>query len=318
LGIASKLAAFSEETISRYMCWEKPETAGWWDQFCEERPEKLSTAVRQLKAADDLNPQKRRYKTIGELYHLIESAFTSIPEDVLFIGPQKAQITNSLIPFVPPLVPVLARESACQAIDLIIREGEGLPSGPTTDCHFTYFTQIHKELQAEQAREPQFQPAWPVIENPLYDFHRDSAMPEANIITDSSTRQVGEIFTATYDLMIQILMRLFSNNGETEEQLKTLATASMEMMTSCLRPVGVMLTRMPAGYQYPHKAAGPSFEIYSDTQPLPHLRSAWTYFHERMREIADQCQNLGQNPNMPQGLKRVAIVQQAMVDQFIL
>lgn len=332
LGIESELAPFNKETIERFKEWETPE---WL------KPPKMRAPIL---------PPDRKYSTIGELYNLIDSAFKRDDAQKWFIGPKEAQIDNSLFPFVPPLIAITSPEKARAAIKLIIEEGEGTPP-PTAEntplevspeSHYAVYSKILEELE-----ENDFGAGWPVAKNPLYNFHYDdvSVQGESGVtmISFPETRKIGELFTATYDLMCQFLMRLFASTDETPEMLRTLATATMEIMTGALKPLGEILCRMPVDDGGPqpfdvdaiprYVAAGPSFEMYSDTQPLPHMRSAWIFFHERLLELADYCQAISQSPsivafahgprafvpitkNLPNQLFEVAAVLQSMVDRF--
>ncbi|MFZ5816264.1 MAG: ferritin-like domain-containing protein [Bacillota bacterium] len=328
LGLPSELAPFSLETIERYKKWEEPE---FLEPPTTEAP---------------LMPRDLTYKTIGELYHIIETAFRRPDAQRWLIGPARAQVTNQLFPFQPPVIAVTNPEAACRAVQLIVEEGEGTP--PRADgsqqidpnSHYGIFSAIVEGLKEEP---PGFAPAWATVHNPIYHRHYDAVTPEgahqAVMVEHPATRAVGELFNALYDLMCQWLMRLFAHTEESDEQLRILATSSMELMSMALQPVGIMLTRMPVAVQpvadaeglYP--TAGPSFEMYSFTQPLPHMGAAWTFFHERIREIADHCQILCHDEaitrfaasqwafspvqrNIPHTLFEVAAVLETMIDRF--
>ncbi|HWQ12915.1 MAG TPA: ferritin-like domain-containing protein [Roseiflexaceae bacterium] len=304
LGMPSSLAAFGVETLRRYACWERPEEPGFWDQLCAGLAD---PALAAPAPADPLDADERRYRTIAELYHLIDSAFDAIPAARLFVGPPAAQVGPELIPFRPPLIRVSDAQAAHAAIRLIVVEGEGTP-GHTEHSHFARFYRILTELRQALQEDPAFEPAWPVLDNPLFDAHTDSYTPGANRVTDPLTRRVGMLFTACYDLMLQLLMRLFGHGGEDTAQLRTLANACMSLMTGAIRPLGVILTRMPAGAAFPGRTAGPSFETYLDTQPSPHRSSAWAVARERFGQIADDCEVVARLPGAPGGLREVALL----------
>lgn len=289
LGIESELAPFGLETIERYVEWEKPDWVGG------------------QKLGAPLLPPNRRYSSIGDLYGLIASAFQQPEAERWFIGPERAQITNRHFPFQPPLIAVVDPASALAAIEQIVEEGEGTPPPPmlgeeaplepSPESHYATFCKIRDELKQWPTTTPAA--AWPTAKNPIYAYHYDS--PEVQSSTATSfvsfppTRTVGDLFTATYDLMCQFLMRLFAHTTESDAMLRLLATATMEIMTGAIKPLGEILTRMPVGEASIQSVgslvtAGPSFEMYSFTQPLPHMKAAWTYFRERMEELADACQ----------------------------
>ncbi|MGH2346272.1 MAG: ferritin-like domain-containing protein, partial [Chloroflexota bacterium] len=169
-GLEAKLAPFSLETIRRYVCWEKPEGAE--EPACDQ-PIQLARlnpagAAYYAHLADVMNliPGDLPYRSIGELYTLIDTAFSTIPARDLFIGPRSAQVTNARVPFREPLTAITAPDHAHRAIHLIVVEGEGTPSDKVDahkdTSHFARFLRIAAELEQELGRDPHFAPARPV------------------------------------------------------------------------------------------------------------------------------------------------------------
>ncbi|HEU0132141.1 MAG TPA: ferritin-like domain-containing protein [Mycobacteriales bacterium] len=309
VGLDSVLTPFSVETLERFMCWEKPQWPGPWDAACAARPLMLSVDAQQLatSATEELNPDAYPYSTIAGLYDRIRACFESADEAALFIGNPADQVGESYVPFVPTLHRVTDTASAVAAIDLIVVEGEGTPSPDPTDCHYGWFRDIRDELAAELARDPSFEPAWPCVDNPLFDFHHDNSTPGATMVTVPYTRQVGELFTASYDVLLTILMRLFDADGETDEERRTLAACAVALMRTVITPLGVALARLPAfAADPPSPTAGASFELFRDVQPLPHREPAWTYLRERLGEIADATLAAAAPPDAPDCLSNVA------------
>ncbi len=318
VGLDSVLTPFSIPTLERFMCWEKPQWPGPWDQACAERPLMLVASKEQVQT-DALNPDAYPYTTIAGLYDRIRTLFQQSDERALFIGAPKDQLTERYVPFVPPLFPVTDIASACAAIDLIIVEGEGTPSPDPTDCHYGYFRDIRDELQAELEADPSFEPAWPCVDNPLYDVHHDNTMVGATMILDPATRQIGELFTASYDVLLTLLMRLFDADGENDEQRGLLAAAAVSLMRTSITPLGVALARLPAFVtDPPSPTAGASFELFRDVQPLPHMDAAWTYLRERLNEIAAACLAAPPPPGMPDLLSEVADMSRFWAGRLVL
>ena len=55
-------------------------------------------------------------------------------------------------------------------------------------------------------------------------------------------------------------------------------------------PLGDLVTTLPAGQEYPGRTAGPSFELfYESDYVLPHREAAWALLAERMDEAAGLC-----------------------------
>ncbi|WP_341531904.1 ferritin-like domain-containing protein (plasmid) [Nostoc sp. UHCC 0302] len=189
LKLSFKLAPFNETTLNRYICFELPnnfdneEQRGNWTQFCQSiRDEELLRLLAAL--PQPLLPRKLEYNTIGELYGLIRQGFQTIGQK-LFIGPPEAQATGIF----PGMIQVKDLDSAIKAIDLIIMQGEGSPA-QRDDSHFAKFTKVREEYLAELQNDPNFQPARPVIENPLLSLQQDNTTSGANIITDTLSRDV--------------------------------------------------------------------------------------------------------------------------------
>jgi Ferritin-like len=105
-GIRLSLEPFSQETIERFVCYEMPETG-----ILSEEQQALFDPIRArvLAAQDALQasleededdedecyePFEVDFKTVGEFYHKIETGFTHIPEEELFIGPPRRRPTH--------------------------------------------------------------------------------------------------------------------------------------------------------------------------------------------------------------------------------
>jgi hypothetical protein len=302
------LAPFSEDTLQRYICFELPEDfqpahgETDWNDVCAQ-----VKASPEFLLPQPLLPKKLDFHSIGELYGLIREGFAEIETRLqadgktLFIGPPEAQATGIW----PELGAVNDIASAQHVTDLIVAQGEGTPRDQVHN-HFRMFVKILKEYQAERQNDPAFQPARPVIENPLLDLQRDqpdAVRLGANVITDELSRDVVEIFAAVYEIMLQVLARYFAHTDEDEEQLYVLKSAFLNLMPFVLSPIGNAVTQLPAGDGFAGKNAGPSFEVFSDVALLPHKTSAWAYYRERLDEIAAACASVASDPRASQPLK---------------
>jgi hypothetical protein len=290
------LAPFNETTLNRYICFELPnnfdndEQRRTWTQFCQSIRDR--EFARLMALAEPLLPRKLEYNTIGELYGLIRQGFQSLGQK-LFIGSPAAQATGLF----REMIQVTDLASAIKAIDLIIVQGEGSPT-QRADSHFANFTKIREEYLAELQSDPSFKPTRPVIENPLLSLQQDNITPGANIITDTLSRDVVEIFVALYEVMLQILLRFFAHTEESEEQMYVLKSAFINLMPFGVSPLAKAITLLPAGEGEGLSGmnAGPSFEVYADVQLLPQMSSAWIFFQERIQEIAQACDALINDP----------------------
>lgn len=91
---------------------------------------------------------------------------------------------------------------------------------------------------------------------------------EVPLISDPGTAHCVDLFNVTYEILLLMLDRFFAHTEETDEQLQTLADAAVAVMLRVLRPLGSLITTLPAGPQHPGRTAGPSFELFYER--LPH------------------------------------------------
>lgn len=296
-GMKLALEPFSLSTIERFVGYEVPEPGILDPKLQAEMDALVARIVERGDASPTSNykeapllgiePFDVDFSTQGEFYRKIESGFKTIPEEELFIGPLAAQANARLLDFEELLVPVKDRESACAAIEMIIEQGEA-PSTAHPDAHFMVFDTIRREyekavLEAE-ASGVVFDPVRKVISNPMTRFYGDAT--GGALITDPLTHEVADIFNVAYETMLLMLLRLFAHTDETESELDKLASGTLLLMTSVLRPLGEALTKLPVGPEHPAFSAGPGFGYTRDIQLLPHKRSAWVVFGERLHTLA--------------------------------
>ena len=91
------------------------------------------------------------------------------------------------------------------------------------------------------------------------------------LITDTLTARCVDLLNAVYEVILQLLARYFAHTDETDDQLDTLASVAMGLMRSVVKPLGGLVTRLPIGPEHPGRTAGPTFELFYDTDYLlPH------------------------------------------------
>jgi hypothetical protein len=123
------------------------------------------------------------------------------------------------------------------------------------------------------------------------------APPEREIevppISDPLTAKVVDLFNVSYEVLLQMFDRYFAHTEETDAQLKTLADAALGLMLRVLKPLGDLITTLPAGPGLPGRTAGPSFELFYESDYLmPHREAAWALLTERLGEASWLCQTL--------------------------
>jgi hypothetical protein len=236
--------------------------------------------------ADAVGPIVSDFDTISHLYRSIEDGLSGLAqrmgEDRLFIGPRDAQATGDHFRM-DELVPVTDLASARQAIDTIVEQGEGA-RGDWSKAHFGKLLTMLDEFMAARAADPTFDPARPVLLSRVRPMESGESMP---LITAPFSVRCTDLLNAGYEIVLQLLARYFAHSDESEEQLDALAGVAMELMEDAIAPLGLILTRLPVGDDYPGRTVGPSFELfYATDYLLPHRAAAWQLMVERMEEVA--------------------------------
>jgi len=256
-GVHLALLPFSEEALRHFMFLERPEGMDLHDSYG------LAAYGRALPAvqAVDIVPRAQDFKTVGHLYRSIEAGIAHLADKFgerwLFVGPPRAQATQQYFGWTE-LVAVTDLASAQRAIDEILEQGEG-PRGEWRDAHFGQFVDILDEFEQLRAANRGFHPVRPVTVVNVRPSERDTGLP---LVTDPLTARVMDMFNVSYEILLTTVQRFFAHTEETDGQLKALADASVNLMFQAVRPLGDLVTRLPAGPDYPGRTAGPSFELF--------------------------------------------------------
>ncbi len=307
-GVHLALLPFGEAALQHFMFLERPEGMDLDDAEGMAAFGRAAPVMQQ----GEIVPRSQDFKTVGHLYRSIEAGFAHLADKFgerwLFVGPPRAQATQQYFGW-PELIAVTDAASAQQAIDEILEQGEG-PRGNWKDAHFGQFVEIMDEYTQLREANPGFEPARPVITVNVRPSERDTGVPLA---TDPLTRQVMDLFNVTYEALLLMLQRFLAHTEETDAQLKVLADASVNLMFQVIKPLGDLVTRLPAGADYPARTAGPSFELFYETDCiLPHREAAWILLSERLRQAADFCEPVA--PCAPAVADDLAAVRSSLTD----
>jgi CDGSH-type Zn-finger protein len=323
LGIEIALEPFSRELIERFVCYEMPEEGvlppGRMAQYDQIRQRVCVATDRDayVRVQNSVEPFDIDFRTVGQFYHKIESAFTAIPADRLFIGDPATQASPRYLDFPHELVRVTDVVSACSAIDMIIEQGES-PTSEHPDAHFFVFDAIRVEHEtlSERARAAgrQFAPVRPLLSNP--STRGIIEMPGTNRITDPGAQELASLFNSTYALMLMMLARFFSCGEETEDVMRLLARGTLRIMASVLRPLGEALAKTPAGVEYPGKNAGPGFGFTRSIHLLSHKRAAWIFYLERLYDLAMRLTRLAEEAGLPEEVQEAAAALESVAEHL--
>jgi rubrerythrin len=298
--ILSRLEPFSLDAIHRWIRIEMP------------YPPDHAIAHLEQHAVDATDADV--FRSIGQLYEEIERLFRKLdPQLQLFIGPPGAQITTSTILPVdvrgvqlPPngsfydvsLTQVTDLASARHVIEQIIEEGEGGGAVNVANSHFGRFVEMYRELRAALQHDPSFEPARAVVTNPKTHTSFDQSA-HVTVLTNPAACNMSALFDRCYALTLLLLIRFFGQSDETSEELTGLQrVVFFPMMTTVIRPLGEMLTQLPA---HPASAemAGPSFDPGRRVEFLPHRDAAFRILLNELQAAAATAQELAASPDYP-------------------
>lgn len=299
-----RLMPFSPEAIDQFVSLEQPEAI--WE--AAQQGEFRAAAV-PLDRLSDIFSSERNYATVGELYRGIQDGFAylaqKLGEEALFVAPHDAQTAQEYFQM-PGLIAVYDLQTALAAINVIVEQGEGA-SEDAEDSHYKRFLAIQQEYREARERDPQFTAARPVVTSP-YALVPTDLSPDAEItlIDDPTSANLCQLFDGCYELMIQIIGRLFAHGDESPELLSTYADIGVSLMFDAVDPLGRSITRLPAGPGHPGMNAGPSFRLSRSGGVPSHGTSAQVVFRERITELQRYSQFLQMEPGAPSVLASLA------------
>jgi hypothetical protein len=287
-GVRIALVPFGEAALKHFLFLERPEGVALDDPDAAIAIER----ARPLMADEDIVPAPQEFATVGHLYRAIDVGFAwltaTLGADRLFIGPKPAQTSQEVMRW-EGLVAVTDLESAHQAIDVIVEQGEGA-TGDWREAHFGKFLGIYDEYLALRTADPAFEPTRPVLPGHVRPHRYGDAVP---LIDDPRTKRVADLFNVVNEIVLLALTRFFAHTDETPEQLKLLESVGVGLMFVAVKPIGQLLTTLPFGPSAPGRTAGPTFELfYIGGYLLPHRQAAWTLIAERLRQAAGLAKRL--------------------------
>jgi CDGSH-type Zn-finger protein len=287
-GVQLALIPFGEQALRHFMFLERPEGMALDDAAGLAAVGRAAPMMNQR----DIVPRGQDFATVGHLYRSIEAGFAHLAEqhgeEWLFVGPPRAQATAQHFRW-PELVAVTDLASAQRAIEEILEQGEG-PRGEWRNAHFGQFVSILDEYLRMRDENPGFEPVRPVLAVNVRPAERDAAVP---LISDPLTARISDLFNVGYEILLQIFERFFAHTEETDAQLAVLADATIGLMLRVIKPLGDLITTLPVGADHPRRTAGPSFELFYESDYLmPHQQAAWALLAERLDAAAWLCDQL--------------------------
>jgi CDGSH-type Zn-finger protein/truncated hemoglobin YjbI/ferredoxin len=285
-GVHLTLLPFGEAALRHFMFLERPEGMALHDAPGLAAYSRAAPAMQP----GDIAPHAQDFATVGHLYRSIEAGIEHLAQKYgerwLFVGPPRAQATQQYFGW-PELVAVTDVSSARRAVGEILEQGEG-PRGDWRNAHFGQFVAILDEFEQLREADRGFDPVRPVIPLNVRPSERD---PDVPLVTDPHAQRVMDLFNVCYEILLLMLQRFFAHTEETDAQLKALADGTYALMVQAIKPLGDVITTLPAGPEYPGQTAGPSFELfYESDYVLPHREAAWVLMAERIEQAAAFCE----------------------------
>jgi hypothetical protein len=281
-GVQVRLLPFGEAALEHFVYLERPEGMEGTDG-AGFQPAGLPLAPM---TPEEIIPRGQGFATVGHLYRSMERGFCHLAdklgEDRLFIGPAFQQADETAFGW-PDLRPITDLAGASRAIERIVEQGEGA-RGDWANAHYGRFLGVLDGYLAMRREDPGFAPAWPVVAGGMRAV--EGIEPEV-YITDPATGGCSDLFNAVYELVLQMIARYFAFGRETPAQRQVLAHAAVGLMFRVIKPLGLLLARLPVGPDHPGATAGANFQLpYRASFLLPHRRAAWLRFAERLDELA--------------------------------
>jgi len=312
LSIDNTLNKFSQDTLVKFALAEMP----------SQLPPTSPNYIFLKKRIDGFEPGA--VDALADLYDRIRTLFETLPERILFIGPPAAQFnTHDVFPgairgldiskspaYNVSLEKVCNRKSAIAVIEQIIAEGEGakMEGGPGT--HFAIFMAVLIELTEMQSKDPDFEPARPVVSNPTLKCPAPN--PAVAVVSNPFARDTLALFEASYETMLLGLTRFFTFPENDQEEMSALQQAVFfPMMTTIIRPLGEVLTMLPATDSGSlDSRAGASFRAPETFTLTPHKWAAFHVLYMRYGDMETMASNLiDKIPSLPDQLPKDLITE---------
>jgi Ferritin-like len=300
-----RLLPFGEVGLKHFVYLERPPGAHDLDAVGFEP----AGAVPPPMQPGEVVPRSQNFATQGHLYRSIAAGLDRLAdklgEDHLFIGPAFHQDDETTFRW-PDLTPITDLKGARRAIEQIVEHGEGA-TGDLAAAHYGRFKTVLDEFLSIQSEDPEFAPAHPVQAAGMRAV--EGVEPDL-YITDQGTGGCSDLFNAVYELLLQMTARYFAFGHETPEQRRVLARIAVGLMFDAIKPLGMLLARLPVGPEHPGLTAGANFQLpYRGNFLLPHRRSAWFRFAERLEELGGFASEL----ELSEGLDVLGSVSDTMV-----
>lgn len=284
-GVVVKLAPFNRQTLAHFVFLERPDDADVRDGEGFEPSQRYTRALDM----DRLMTVCTDYDTVGELYHSISAGLqhlsATIGERALFVGNPEHQLDTD-VARLPGLKTVRCLRTSLEAIDAIVRQGEGADSC-CGDSHYQRFLKIGREYDALLAARPAFRPARMSAHNPVM---RPPPTPEGRLwISEEPAAALLDLGNALYNHCLRCISLAYGDVGRPTQT--ALVSAGIDLM-HLLTPIATRLGELPANPALPQATAGVSFATIRSSAALMGEAGSVDVLVERLHEISGRCERL--------------------------
>lgn len=257
------------------------------------------------------------YPTVAAIYDRLSAGLQYLGgpggplETTLFLGANDPQISNADFGATPTqvwysitLLPVTDLKSALAAVDLIRIQGEGA-NAEDPSSHYAIVRRIKAQWDGLGAAERAAM-CKPVPANPVTRERGDvDPLIKCCVLRDPRAVELARIANRAYELILLLLSRIYGKNDATAaDRAVYLKYAFFPLMTIVIRPLGEILTELPAGDG--EHCATATFELDGPIRTYPDRTSFNIQLGERLTHIAAGLAALAALPDVPARLQFVA------------
>ncbi|GAA5073861.1 ferritin-like domain-containing protein [Lysobacter panacisoli] len=281
-GLVVKLAPFNRQTLTHFVYLERPGDV----DIADGEGFEPTQAYRRALDMNRLMTVCTDYETVGELYHSVAEGLrrlsASMGERALFVGNPEHQLDTE-VSRLPGLKIVRCLRTSLEAVDAIVRQGEGADSC-CGDSHYQRFLRIGREYDALLQARPAFRPARMSAHNPVM---RPPPTPQGRLwISEEPAAALLDLGNALYNHCLRCVSLAYGDVGRPAQAV--LVSAGINLM-HLLTPIATRLGTLPANPDMPDATAGLSFATIRSSAALMGEAGSVEILVERLREMETRC-----------------------------
>ncbi|QDK38113.1 ferritin-like domain-containing protein [Bdellovibrio sp. NC01] len=284
--IVVELARFDMSTLDHFIFLERPRSLEVHDGETFVPNKQYSRQAPQ----HTLMAHTGDYDTVGDLYDTLHECISQLCEKLgeqqLFCG-NPAQQIGPLDSPLPGLLIIKDKATAFQALDTIIRQGEGATE--EAGSHFARFNAIKTEYAELLAKNPNFEPSRPVARNPI--MRKPVELGNRVFVDEPLAAQFMDVANALYIFMLKTLIQIYAIENRSNVEKKEMLGIAYALMHA-MATVGELLTHLPASPNN-NCNAGMSFAMARSLSPLS-PSGEMVIMNERIDQIKDAITRLSE------------------------